>query len=487
MTKTTVGTESTTTTAQNAEDQPHPASGTDVSAQQWTAKVPVCLDVMGGFCDYTGTLAIAAVLQEHAQAVVQKRDDQRVRLVLGTSEKTDHVEQIEFPLDRFYADEPDRLARPAEVLSRIDVARTSPLAHWAAVLYTMLYHQRLPDFAGGLTVAYDSEIRFQTVTASIGAAQVAAYLAVCDAFGVQVDPLATAQTCQWAENYVVGNPCGIRDYITSLLCEDGRLVQLRCQPHEIIGTLALPPGVTLCAVDSGVRSAKADEKFRDTRVAAFMGHRIISHVVSRQSNGQMQLGNYLANLSPTDFVERFRDLLPTKIKGREFLIKFGDTIDLLTVVDPDRVYKIRSRTEHHIYESTRAHQFAERLSRAGRTGDRNALIEAGEIMYASHWSYGQRCGLGGIETDLLSNLIRQQGLERGILGARVSGSGAGGTVTVLLEDKPQASDAIKSAVAEYERTTKNKARLHQGLSAGAMHLRSQLVAASAPAGRPAEV
>ena len=24
-------------------------------------------------------------------------------------------------------------------------------------------------------------------------------------------------------------------------------------------------------------------------------------------------------------------------------------------------------------------------------------------MYASHWSYGQRCGLGSIETDLLTD------------------------------------------------------------------------------------
>ena len=56
-------------------------------------------------------------------------------------------------------------------------------------------------------------------------------------------------------------------------------------------------------------------------------------------------------------------------------------------------------------------------------------------MYATHWSYGKRCGMGCSETDLLVRLAREMGPERGVYGAKISGGGSGGTVVFLIDRK----------------------------------------------------
>ena len=178
-------------------------------------------------------------------------------------------------------------------------------------------------------------------------------------------------------------------------------------------------------------------------------------------------GGYLANIAPSEYVRRFRNELPVKRRGRDFLAEFGQPDGLDLVVEPERIYKIRSRTEHHIYENDRTHRFMERLSRARRTGERDALVEAGELMYASHWSYGQRCGMGSIETDVLVNLIRERGPARGLYGAKVTGSGCGGSLAVLMGAQPAATAALQEACAAYTARTGKQATIIAGSSPGA--------------------
>jgi galactokinase len=179
-------------------------------------------------------------------------------------------------------------------------------------------------------------------------------------------------------------------------------------------------------------------------------------------------GGYLANISPSEYVRRFRNALPIKLRGKDFLAHFGQPAELEIGVRPDEVYKVRSRTEHHVYENDRTHRFIERLARARRTGELDALIEAGELMYASHWSYGQRCGMGSIETDVLVNCIRERGPARGLYGAKVTGGGCGGTVAVLLSDTPTAREALDEACAAYTQKTGRQPMMILGSSPGTM-------------------
>jgi len=133
------------------------------------------------------------------------------------------------------------------------------------------------------------------------------------------------------------------------------------------------------------------------------------------------------------------------------------------------MYKVRSRTEHHIYEEVRTRQFLDSLAAAAKQQQSESwLTEAGEALYASHWSYGQRCGLGSVETDALVTLLRARGPQSGIYGAKVTGHGCGGLVAVLLRagDTPQA--AVADALAEYQRNTGLTPRVFRGSTPGAL-------------------
>ena len=156
------------------------------------------------------------------------------------------------------------------------------------------------------------------------------------------------------------------------------------------------------------------------------------------------------------------------MKGSEFLDRFGETGDPLTKIDPDTTYKIRSRTEHHIYEHSRACQFAECFSRAVRNGSLEPLKEAGALMYASHWSYGQRCGLGNIETDKLITLIRRQEADGDIFGAKITGRGCAGVVAVLMRNSESARAALARAIDTHQQQTGRTTRPIVGSRPGAL-------------------
>jgi L-arabinokinase len=91
-------------------------------------------------------------------------------------------------------------------------------------------------------------------------------------------------------------------------------------------------------------------------------------------------------------------------------------------------------------------------------------------MYSSHWSYGQRCGLGSVETDLLVNRLRQQGVARGIYGARVSGGGAGGMVTVFCADSAAAREAMDRVLDDYRARTGLDPVIHETGGEGALRV-----------------
>ncbi|MCP4251445.1 MAG: hypothetical protein GY778_30790 [bacterium] len=436
--------------------------------RKWAARAPGRLDVMGGFADYTGSLVLAYPVAGGVLVAVAPRQDQTVVICTVHPQGNGLAMQGSWPLAQFYRPN-GTLAGPAEFAAAIgdvdgDNASTRDVG---AALYALLEKSAAPHLGGGLTIGLHSELAGTVGVAGRSATSAATVLAVGRALELNLDPPAAADLAWRGQNLLWSRAQGIGDAAAVALAESGRLFQMRCQNRELLSPLPLPEAIALTGVDCGARHPLAQQKYIDTRVATFMGREIVNRIVAVEPNIRPGWQGYLCQLTLSDYVERLRDRLPTKIKGRDFLDRFDDTGDGMTAVDPDKTYKVRSRTEHHIYENTRAHQFAERLSRAARSPDQNAVTEAGELMYASHWSYGQRCGLGGIETDRLVNLLRAEGPAAGILGAKVSARGAGGTVVVLHTDTDQAREAIRQATDQYARLTNLNPRIFTGTSPGA--------------------
>ena len=89
----------------------------------------------------------------------------------------------------------------------------------------------------------------------------------------------------------------------------------------------------------------------------------------------------------------------------------------------------------------------------------------GELMIQSHASYSA-CGLGSSGTDLLVNLVRDIGIESGLLGAKITGGGSGGTVVVL--GFRDAENSLLEVVDQYKMKTGHHPFIFRGSSAGAI-------------------
>jgi len=442
------------------------------------SRAPGRLDVMGGIADYSGSLVLEGTLAEATVCGVQLRNDRVVRIQSANAAAEGLEPEVSASLDDLL---PGSGGDPYEVVrDRLAQDRRRGWVAYVAGVFSVLRAEGvLPRFERGATIAMQSDVPLGAGVSSSAALEVAAAMGLLAAYGLNVPGMRLAALCQIVENRVVGAPCGIMDQVTSLLGEAGGLLALRCQPHELEGTVALPSGIRVVGLDTHVKHAVGGSRYTDTRVGAFMGQRIISREMSERGESDTTRG-YLCNLTPEEYVARWKDSLPSRMTGAAFLARYGKTNDPVTRVIPETTYMIRSRTEHPIYENARVESFREHLRRAGERGVHRVhgvheeMIHAGELMYASNWSYGSRCGMGSRETELVVRMVRRLGPEAGFYGAKITGGGSGGTVAILC--KHDTDSALSRLAAEYEERTGRKPRLFLGTGPGALQFGTRVIA-----------
>jgi L-arabinokinase len=180
---------------------------------------------------------------------------------------------------------------------------------------------------------------------------------------------------------------------------------------------------------------------------------------------------YLANLDAEDYKKYFRPYLPEQMLGREFVARYGKTIDKNTTVNPEQSYHVRQAADHHVLEALRVRNFVAFLEEAGSLPVNSprrllSLDKAGHLMYASHLSYTNDALLGAPECDLLVRLVRERE-GAGLYGAKITGGGSGGTVAVLANKGDRPDAALGEIMAEYEKQTGRKPEAFLGSSPGA--------------------
>jgi L-arabinokinase len=463
-------------------------------AESFNAKKPIRfsrspgrLDVMGGIADYTGALVCQKTLQVGTAVATQGRDDRQLQIFSFNLLDQNQPFTFQMPLEA--------LISPAAEKLRREFAQ--PGRRWAGYvagcLY-MLHHNRLIDLSDtkvrGLNVAVCSTVPIGAGVASSAALEVATMMNLADHFALRqkygaearrlIEPMKLAWLCKQAENQIVGSPCGIMDQVACCLGESDSLLRLLCQPHELQPALRLPEGVGVVGINSNVKHSVGSGAYARTRCAAFMGHRMILEKMEQigQAGGQTlaadPMNGYLANLPLADYKKYFRQFLPDRMSGIDFLEKYGPTIDDATIINPDVVYAIQHATDHHVYEAHRIANFVGFLEQAGAapvgSRERSLLLDkAGHLMYASHVSYREDAMLGAEQCDVLVDLVRKH--ERGgLYGARITGGGLGGTVAVLAENSDRARETLSQIAAEYQRQTGCPAQVMSGGSPGAWQI-----------------
>jgi L-arabinokinase len=433
------------------------------------ARAPGRLDLMGGIADYSGSLVLELRLAAATFVAAQLSRDRTVLVHTQGSSAIGHSSSSEFSLDSI-----------DECIAAPDYAKGhSTFAHdrrsrWAAYVvgtFLVLGREKGFRFHEGLRMVIDSAVPAGKGVASSAALEVAAMQAVCAAYEIEIDGHELAILCQKVENLVVGAPCGIMDQMTSACGEENRLLALLCQPAEIVSQVALPDGLEIWGIDSGVRHEVGGADYGGVRVGAFMGYRIVAELAGLPATDRgdahvdvddPRWRGYLANLSPGEWSREFRDRVPIEMDGRVFLERYHGITDRVTRVDPNRVYAVRQPTEHPILENDRVARYQRLLESGARAESERAAL--GELMYESHESYGA-CGLGSSGTDALVELVRTTGRDHGLYGAKITGGGSGGVVAVLAREgsKP----IVDEVAARYSRETGRAASVLGGSSAGA--------------------
>ncbi len=427
------------------------------------------LDVFGGSADYTGSLTLSLPIDRHVCVSAARAADSNItiKIAWASSNKSDPTQCL--PISALFQDGGEPIG--CDDLPAILPGELSKTSRCVIATLVELFRDGVIDrTAEGMSVVLSTGLDELPGTGAEAAASAATLVAVTGASGRSLDVTTAVNIVHRVVRCWMGLPVGLADAACVLRAAPTGLTCVCAEPLTINDAIELPDGIALFGMATGTLCGNAQRKYDAVRIASHMGGTLVDRIIRHENKNRIPWSGRLAEVSVADYVNRFRDRLPTKLKGSEFLKLFGETGDTITRIDPDVLYKVRSRTEHHVYENDRAQSFARCMQRAATEGDLSSLRQAGELMYASHWSYGQRCGLGSIETDLLVRLIRSADVDAGILGARITGHGCGGVVAVLMENTDRAADAIRGVVDEYGNRTSRTATILQSGGVGALVL-----------------
>ncbi len=431
----------------------------------FVARAPARLDVMGGIADYSGSVVLEGTLKEATIVAAQARTDKRLLIKSLGVESEGFETLVEYHLDGFF--QGTRLKSFQALHNDLTRNNRQKWASYILGVFAVLYDSGHldPDHRTGINIGISSTIPLGAGVSSSAALEVAALQAIRKALNIELDDGDVPMLCQKVENHIVGAPCGIMDQITSALGKADTLLAIRCQPDDILKEVAVPPNVRFVGINSAVKHAIDGSRYVETRTATFMGRKILfKHL---QEKGEPVQPPYLSNVDARRWTKGLKRKVPARLKGKDFIQQYNTHDDTATEIIPTHTYPLRSRTEHPILENARVLQFIDYLEHMET--DENALIEAGNLMYASHESYSKNCGLGAPETDLIVELVKKLGPAEGFYGAKITGGGSGGTVAVLVAAGQEYR--IQQIASQYTDATGLVPDIFQGSTAGALNLR----------------
>jgi galactokinase len=228
-----------------------------------------------------------------------------------------------------------------------------------------------------------------------------------------VAPLELALACQAAENDYVGVRCGIMDQAAVALGRADRAVLLDCRSLEVEHVPIAVPGHRWVVIESGSQRALSDSAYNARRAEC-------DAAVAAIRRGEPA-------------VRSLRDVDPAMLE------RHTASLGAATL----------KRARHVVAENQRVLDAAAAL----RAGDLGAV---GTLLDASHRSLRDLYEVSSAELDALVDVARS---VDGVIGARLTGAGFGGSIVALVAE--DALEALASALTtQYEGRTGLRATLH---------------------------
>ena len=423
-------------------------------------RAPARLDVMGGIAAYCGADVFGLTLERSAVVGCQARQDRQLSALSFDAGLHGYQSALQISIDDFYTS--GNLKSYEEVQSFF---AQNPRATWAGYVlggfFALLKEGVIDRLPHGVAIIVRSNIPVEAGIGSSAAMGVATLTAINHLYELNLTALDIARIEGIVENRIVGASCEAVDAITVAAGQKDTPLSIHSQPDQILETVPLPPNTQLIGIHSRAQRTPTRSVYVDARTAAFMGLIILQKTL----NLEELRDNYLCRLSTKDFREKCWRVLPARMKGADFLDQYGGIVDSLTQVEPQKVYAVRSRVEHSIYEHARVQRFIGHFKEANTNPQdlHHHLTEAGKLMYASDWSNRFRAGLGLLEVEQIVRSIRKVGIQGGLYGAKITSSGS--TVAVLCHG--DVSNAMIQILSAYKLAWGLDAEVFAGSSPGA--------------------
>ena len=258
----------------------------------------------------------------------------------------------------------------------------------------------------GADLLIDSDVPAGAGLSSSAALEISVGLALVKVSGQEIDGVTLALAGQQAEHTYVGTLCGIMDQFVAALARERHALLIDCRSLEAEPVPLDTTEAAFVIADTRVKHELSSSEYNVRRAECARGVELLQERLP----GITQL----RDVSPDDF-RQHSDVLP----------------------DP-----VLRRCRHIVNENERTLAAA----RALRAGD---LAEMGRLMYESHYSLRDDYEVSSPELDLLVELARAL---PGVLGARMTGGGFGGS-TVSLVRRDDLEDFERALSEAYERET----------------------------------
>jgi galactokinase len=435
-------------------------------------RTPGRLDLMGGNDDYTGGLVFETTIREATLVAVQSRADRMVKFYNPAVKAIDWKEQIEFSLDEIID---GRTVKPLEMVR--EWINRDPRSAWCAYILGDLYFlaKKFPEkVTHGFCLYLESDVPLGKGVSSSAALEVAPMKALAEMYDRPVKGVELAEWTQWVEIALTQSACGIMDQLTVVMGDEGYFVPMLCQPCQPKALVKLPEMLRLWGIDSGVRHSVAGIEYETARAATFMGYRFLCDWEKLEprldESGALprwvepKWNGYLANLSPSEFRLKYENRLAERMSGAEFSRLYTTHLDPFTPVRQEGAYPVRAATRYAVEENWRVQSFFSLISRPGESLDPDSGALLGELMYLAHLGYSE-CGLGSEATDRIVKLVHEE-KANDLLGAKITGGGAGGTVAILGWNTPKAEAAFQRVRDRYAAWSQSEPYVFSGSSAG---------------------
>lgn len=269
---------------------------------------PGRVNLIGEHTDYNDGFVLPFALEKKAVVAAGRRDDDR--LVLVSVEKDERVE--------------------------LTIDQLAPLTPgWSSYLAGVVWALREAGHdVKGTNLVLTSDVPLGAGLSSSAAIECAVVAALCDLYGLDIEPMERAKLARVAENAYVGAPTGLLDQAASTLCREDGVLFLDCRSFDY-EQVPLPlgaQGLEILVLDTHTPHSHVDGEYAARRAACDEAAALLGVPALRDVT---DLVGALAQLNDETMVKRVRHVVTenARVLAAVELAKQGKITDLAPLLN----------------------------------------------------------------------------------------------------------------------------------------------------------